>query len=159
VLAAMASPSKACEVEAPQQASTSSTSTAPLEPVLRPTATRRERILQAVGQRDKSVLREFSAVGDGFEDHELRSRVWCVAFRPLVWLRLPEFADRRRRVAGPSFSLVTARASNRRLTATQQWHSLHCPSGRTSVRSGSTLRGAWSIIPTVRGHVSDQRRA
>ncbi|GAA6050247.1 hypothetical protein JCM3770_002754 [Rhodotorula araucariae] len=61
---------------APPEASTSSVATSPQASV--PTFTHRERILDAVEHGDKGALCKLAGAADGFQDSELRRRVWPI---------------------------------------------------------------------------------
>lgn len=61
-----------------------STSTVfPTLPLPDDTLSHRERIEQALDEGDRLTLRALASEGAGFEDSELRRRVWCVSPHPL----------------------------------------------------------------------------
>lgn len=64
----------------PPIASTSSLAS-PL-PDQSPALSRREQVLEAVERSDNDSLRQFAADGAGFEDRELRRKVWCATVSP-----------------------------------------------------------------------------
>lgn len=65
----------ACAPVDPPTASTSSLASPQADQS--PRLSRREQVLEAVERGDRASLRQFAAEGPGFEDRQLRRKVWC----------------------------------------------------------------------------------